>query len=704
MALEAPLRSSTGNLQFRFPGHHRDMSAPSEMDGFRSPFRVVSSPPAVTDSASLRPISANRMSANTMNIMSPSDIVGPSPVTSNGTETTEIEDDASEDVHQETNSTNSGRRSELWMLSTNLQDSVRQPSSEEAVSVIHAPESFAAWVSSEPIAKQNEPSARESPKADATTLDALNGTPEKTSGQPARISTDVNPVRYNLDSATPRAQDLQSMIDDGSRMRSSSTSSLEKIDEQTEAEGDDEDYASEMMPVPREEDEINALRSALQECWTLCNTLANLSSIHRARVFNNSGIPDAHEKAWKTCWKLCQRLYDNRDEDTTSFNVRVNLDLCRDFCQALFDVRDRNDPTADSVLRVSFELNNHAQDSRNLPEQFRERTLDFYITLCHRLMKQRSDFVDETDQLLRACWALAEMLFNIRQNKRDGRPPDEELLGSAVQACWDLCDIFRDGWTQVRPDRQTPRPSQTGFTPHQAIDQSGRQSQASNRSSIHSKRESVKSGRQEEKPRKPPPVPETPVTEFEDTPISPQSHSPQMPNILVLGTPSENSRGGRWSSNASNLSGYSKTSARTSSTATTTAASEDANVTRAKVLVLRAAMNLGFNRDAIADPKSAAAALQHFVQDLPIGSFGAQMAHATLLSQYKNSVLMDTIIPRHHSLPIRGKRVSAQEMAKSIHTMIKSSQRYSYLRELFRFVFQFPLEEVETRRNISIVV
>lgn len=330
--------------------------------------------------------------------------------------------------------------------------------------------------------------------------------------------------------------------------------------------------------------------------------------------------------------------------------------------------------------------------------------MDFYITLCHRLMKQRSDFVDETDQLLRACWALAEMLFNIRQNKRDGRPPDEELLGSAVQACWDLCDIFRDGWTQVRPDRHTPRPSQTGFTPHQAIDQSGRQSQASNRSSIHSKRESVKSGRQEEKPRKPPPVPETPVTEFEDTPISPESHSPQMPNILVLGTPSENSRGGRWSSNASNLSGYSKTSARTSSTATTTAASEDANVTRAKVLVLRAAMNLGFNRDAIADPKSAAAALQHFVQDLPIGSFGAQMAHATLLSQYKNSVLMDTIIPRHHSLPIRGKRVSAQEMANSIHTMIKSSQRYSYLRELFRFVFQFPLEEVETRRNISIVV
>lgn len=31
-------------------------------------------------------------------MLSPSDIVGPSPVTSNGTETTEIEDDVSEDV------------------------------------------------------------------------------------------------------------------------------------------------------------------------------------------------------------------------------------------------------------------------------------------------------------------------------------------------------------------------------------------------------------------------------------------------------------------------------------------------------------------------------------------------------------------------------------------------------------------------------
>ena len=164
------------------------------------------------------------------------------------------------------------------------------------------------------------------------------------------------------------------MLDEGSRLRSSSTSSLDsesihelvqndadehlEIDEQTEAEGDDEDYDDDLLPMPIEHDQITALRSTLQQCWTLCNTLSSLSSLHRTRVFNSSGVPDAHEKAWKTCWKLCQRLYDNMDEDAVSFNGRLNLDLCRDFCQALFDIRQRKDEASDSVLRVSFELNN----------------------------------------------------------------------------------------------------------------------------------------------------------------------------------------------------------------------------------------------------------------------------------------------------------------------------------------------------------
>lgn len=53
-----------------------------------------------------------------MHIMSPSDIVGPSPVTSNGTETTEIEDDATEEVRRASTADESPerRRSEVGQI------------------------------------------------------------------------------------------------------------------------------------------------------------------------------------------------------------------------------------------------------------------------------------------------------------------------------------------------------------------------------------------------------------------------------------------------------------------------------------------------------------------------------------------------------------------------------------------------------------
>ncbi|KAH0530507.1 hypothetical protein TsFJ059_005119 [Trichoderma semiorbis] len=678
MALEAPLRSSTGSLQFQF--NQGDMSATSESDGFRSPFRIMSSPPPATDSSSLRPDSLHhRLSSHSMNLLSPSDIVGPSPVTSNGTETTEIEDDVADDLELDHHVAGPPpRHSDMFMLTTNLPEIVRQGNPEEAVSVIHAPESFASWASSEPSAMSVTSTERSSPKADGASQPSSTGT-----------FNSVSPISTSME-----------------RFSAKISNANKEIDEQTEAEGDDDD--DEPFPhVPQVADEVGDLRTLLHESWTLCNTLANLSSMHRPRAFRDSGTPDAVERAWKACWKLCHRLYDNQDEDPAYLSVKFNLDLCRDFCQALFDVREKKDELADSVLRVSFELNNHlysAQDNQTLPEQFRERTLDFYITLCHRLMKQRGELFGKTDQLLGACWGLAEMLFSLRQNRLEGRPADGELLLSAVQACWGLGDIFKDSWAKVNTDRHTPRPSTQASYFSLASDQTGRESRQSNRSSRHSKQVSIKSTHQEERPRKPPPVPETPVTEFEDTPISPESRSPQMPNLLVLGPSSDGGRGGRWSSSASNLSSYSHSSNRTSSTATTTTATEDPNVTRAKILVLRAAMTLGFDRDTITDPKTAPAMLQGFVQGLPAGAFGTAPRETALLQQFKNSVLMDAFIPRNHSIPSRGKRVPAVDMAKSIQTLANSSPRYAYLRDLFTFVFKFPIEDVEARRHTSIAV
>lgn len=338
-------------------------------------------------------------------------------------------------------------------------------------------------------------------------------------------------------------------------------------------------------------------------------------------------------------------------------------------------------------------------------------------------MKQRSDLAEETDSLLRACWSLAEMLFSLRQNRRDGKAPDEELLGSAVQACWELCDIFREGWTQIRPDRGTPRPSHVNFFSSgsgfslQSLPNSHQaeiaRSNAGSRASLHSKRESLRSLNESttERPRSRPIIPETPVTEFEDTPISPDA-SPQMPNILVLGTAPPESRSdrggerGRWSSSASNLSSYSHSSQHTSSTATTaTAAIEDINITRIKTLILKAAMNIGFSRDSAAvDGMGGAAALQAFVKSLPTGSFGSLPNHATLLQNYKNLVLADSAFRSSASLPARGKRVHAVDIAKSVGWMMSRSNQYGFLRELYKLVFGFHLEEAETRKNTTIAV
>jgi hypothetical protein len=316
-------------------------------------------------------------------------------------------------------------------------------------------------------------------------------------------------------------------------------------------------------------------------------------------------------------------------------------------------------------------------------------------------MKQRGDMTEETDSLLRACWSLAEMLFSLRQNKRDGRNSDEELLGSAVQACWELCDIFREGWTAVRPDRNTPRPSQMNFA-HQP-ETSGRESRQSNRSAL-SKRDSLKEPRGRKEPVAP--VPETPVTEFEDTPISPDSETASVPNILVLGTVSEGSRGGRWSSNASNLSSYSHSSAKTSSTITT-APAENADVAKVKILVLKAAINVGYVPYANADGKGAdgkrggMASLQAFAKQLPPGSFGSLKAHTVLLERYK-ALVLDSSLPWTPALPPRSTRITATEVAAAVNAVTHlSQQKFSFLRDLFRFVFNFKIEEASSslRKN-----
>jgi hypothetical protein len=132
MALEAPLRSSTGSIISSF-SPHTDMSISSpdspaiHSQQFRpmyvsgpslqrgnalTPVRSTSS----VDASSLRPSSAAaaRASSISSHLMSPSDIVGPSPVTSVGTEVTEIEDEASDDARIRSASPDAGSPRQVY--------------------------------------------------------------------------------------------------------------------------------------------------------------------------------------------------------------------------------------------------------------------------------------------------------------------------------------------------------------------------------------------------------------------------------------------------------------------------------------------------------------------------------------------------------------------------------------------------------------
>lgn len=224
------------------------------------------------------------------------------------------------------------------------------------------------------------------------------------------------------------------------------------------------------------------------------------------------------------------------------------------------------------------------------------------------------------------------------------------------------------------------------------------------------------------------------------------------------------------------MSTYSQGSNKTSSTATTTASNvrdgEDPNITRIKALVLKAAMQVGFNRDAAmaagaqannapassssssisyasdasaggqahghgansvstgstivpsggpvgsSPPATPVAALQAFVRSLPTGSFGSLPSHATLLQNYKNLVLADPSINSRlasasgngaaasswASLPPKGKRVTAYDMARAVAWMNARGQHYGFLRDLFRLVFGFHIDEAEIKKNVSIMV
>ncbi|KAL2824726.1 hypothetical protein BDW59DRAFT_172669 [Aspergillus cavernicola] len=553
-------------------------------------------------------------------------------------------------------------------------------------SVIHAPAGFSEFRLNIQPSLEESPTSHEDAELSSETPMSIKVIPEKEEERMAKkfsnspispppLTTSIEPAKDWSERATPRAQTRQDFDDFDRRSHSSNLEDIPEGIDKPKRTGSGVGQAPDQIGLaaeyfPEGSAEIKALQAALVECWSLCNTLATLSSIHRERT--NFAV-EAQDDAWKSCWRLCQQLYAGQVDDNAS-QVNPTLDLCRDFCQTLFEARSNDNEISDSVLRVSFELNNHLYNThdRNLPDAFRERTLDFYITLCHRLMKQRTR-VHETDSLLSACWSLAEMLFSIRQSKKEGRPLDEELLGSAVQACWELCDIFREGWTQRslrNSDRGTPRPSQATFT---AAEKQTRQSD------IARAEEALFRQRN----------PETPTTIFEDVGTTSPEEGP-VQNIFVLGQRRRNAPHTSWSSNASSISGRTQSSERTSSTSTVVTLSNEFNLNSLRVLMAKAAMNGGFQRNG-------SQSLSSFVKSLSSDAFGPTPWQMTLLKHYKGLVAIE---PEFQSIG-PPTRASAIDIARAIKLTAQGGQ-YLWLYDLYRLVFGFHVEEVVNRDVIML--
>jgi hypothetical protein len=520
------------------------------------------------------------------------------------------------------------------------------------------------------------------------------------------------------------------------------------IDEQqddspTKDLSDSEDHrkASPTMVFRTAQDEIQALNNALTECWTLCNTLANLSNLHRARTLGN----DLQQRTWTSCWKLCQTLYEDRT-NPTGIDIRHTLDLCREFCQALFNSRSREDEIADSVLRVSFELNNHLFNThdRGMPEAFTQRTLDFYITLCHRLMKQKANLDDDKDTLLKSCWSLTEMLFTLYQNKRDGKQSSEDLLSSSVQACWELCDVFRNGWVQIRPDRQTPRPSQPNLA--QALQQAKQSEQTRSAEPVRPLEPARHSYQASTMMLNSKISAETPTTIFSEGDGSNDSpYEAPAPNIMVLGSTSDSlsrpssvasmrsigasSQTGstarqsiyRWPS-VSSVNSYTSTAPSSSPNVQSNNRTLSVQTDRALQSEERALLMLKslFIRAAIATDRGFALersspTLAQFVKSLPETAFGKLAWQIDLFEQFRKTVTNDPtfeklgrksdprLVDMATSDPITSHKVR-EEVAQAVNNMIADASGWGWLRDLFRFVFGVYMEDVldhESRPSTS---
>jgi hypothetical protein len=118
--------------------------------------------------------------------------------------------------------------------------------------------------------------------------------------------------------------------------------------------------------------------------------------------------------------------------------------------------------------------------------------------------------------------------------------------------------------------------------------------------------------------------------------------------------------------------------------------SEDPNFTRLKVLITKAAIMSGYQRGGTQN-------LSSFVKSLPSDAFGSAPWQSSLLKSYRKLVAFD---PAFRNVGSQA-RVGAIDVAHACQAMAQNGQ-YSWLRDLYRLVFGFHIEEAMGRKGVTI--
>lgn len=389
------------------------------------------------------------------------------------------------------------------------------------------------------------------------------------------------------------------------------------------------------------------------------------------------------------------------------------LEMFRDLCQALYEGRQRSDEATDSVVRVLWDLQSHLFNThdKKFGAAFQERTLDFYVALCHRLIKQQASSPLDTGVLLRACWSLVASFNDLRQVRVGGHPDYEDHLNSAVHACLDLVNVLNKGWTQADSERSTPRVNQMVFAqPHALF--LGRSTPPP---PLTRPTSAVRSQIVEYDDILASLPPETPTTIFDDNPMDALDEQHTTPNILVLGLKnSPDPSNHRWSS--SSMSNYTESSHVTSPTATTNTAAAAKTINRSSdiaaisTLLFKAAMHAGFQPHSSPPSKTHSTkteattlqqknqALVAFARNLPNNAFGSQPWQTGLVEKYRAVVQAWPTLARNlgggesdYTLIMPRAVDDTAHVARVVQKVVGIEQ-YAWLGEFFKIIYGKALE------------